>query len=142
MSEWTYEVNVNNDIWRGDLVNSREEAIEKGMREAKEEGFKNFKIGTAVKPLELDLDVEFLLERIAESYADEYGEIAEDYLSDVSREDQIELEQKLNKVFYEWIKEKGYTPSFYGIENEEIIKVKQEEYGQLQALLEEMDRNK
>ena len=123
MSNWTYEVNINNDIWRGDLFNSREEAIEKGMKEAKEEGFKNFKIGIAVKPLELDLDVEFLLERISEYYFDEYGEVAEDYLTDVSSEDKVELEKKLNKVFYEWINEKGYTPSFYSIENEEVIKV-------------------
>lgn len=124
MQEWTYATNIHNDIWRGDLFNSREEAIQEGMKEAKEEGFKNFKIGIAVKPLELNLDVEFLLERISESYFDEYGEIAEDYLTDVSSEDQVELEKRLNKVFYEWINEKGYTPSFYGIEDVEVIKVK------------------
>ena len=112
------------------------------MKEAKEEGFKNFKIGIAVKPLELDLDVEFLLERISEYYFDEYGEVAEDYLTDVSSEDKVELEKRLNKVFYGWVKEKGYIPNFYVVENEEIIQVKLEEDGQLQALLEEMDKNK
>lgn len=142
MQEWTYETNIHNDIWRGNLVSSKEEAIQQGMKEAKEEGFSNFKIGIAVKPLQLDLDVDFLLERISESYFDEYGEVAEDYLSDVSSEDQVELEKRLNKVFYEWVEEKGYTPSFYTVENEEIIQVKLEEEGQLQALLEELDENK
>ena len=47
----------------------------------------------------------------------------------------------MNNTFWKWIKEKGYDPSFYRVTNEEIIQVKLEEDGQLQALLEEMDKN-
>lgn len=46
---WTYEVNINSDIWRGELVNSRKEAIRRGMKKAKEEGYDSFKIGITEK---------------------------------------------------------------------------------------------
>lgn len=54
---------------------------------------------------------------------DEVGEVTEDYLDDVSKKDALELEEKLNEVFYRWQEEHNYKPSFYKVISEEIIKV-------------------
>lgn len=34
MSKWTYEIEENSDIWREELLETKEEAIEKGTIEA------------------------------------------------------------------------------------------------------------
>ena len=123
MSKWTYETNINNDIWRGDLVGSKEEAIRRGMKEAKEEGYDSFKIGIAEKAEEKDIDVDMIIEDLQESYYDEFGELAEDYLDYIKEEDKKELNYILNNAFWKWAEEKNYTPNFWKIYNEENIKV-------------------
>lgn len=142
MSEWTYEVNVNNYIWRGDLVGSKEEAIRIGSKEAKEEGYDNFKIGIAEKAEEKDINIDMIIEDLQESYYDEFGELAEDYLDHIAEKDKKDLKRVLNNAFWKWAKERDYTPNFWNIHNEEVIKVKQVEDGLLQTLLEEKDKNK
>ena len=123
MSEWTYEVNVNNDIWIGDIVNSKQEATEKGMKEAKDEGYTEFKIGIVESAEHLEIDVDRVIEDIQEYYYDQYGEVAEYYLDDITKEDKKELKEIMNNTFWKWIKEKGYEPLFYKVTNEEIIKI-------------------
>ena len=98
MDRWTYEVNLNSDIWNGEIFDTKEEAIAEGRKEAIEYKKDSFKY-------------------------DEVGEVAEDYLDDVSKKDALELEEKLNEVFYKWQEEHNYKPSFYKVISEEIIKV-------------------
>lgn len=48
---------------------------------------------------------------------DEYGEYAEDYLSDVSDDAEIELNIELCKVVKKWAKKHKYEPTFFRVGN-------------------------
>lgn len=125
--KWTYELNVTSDIWRGGLCDSRKEAIKEGTKEALEDDIKKFKIGICSEVFNHGIDADDALERIADIMYQEVGEVAEDYLDYVTREHKEELQDKLNKVFYEWQEKYKYKPSFYTIEDEEIIIVDKEQ---------------
>ena len=124
MSEkWSYELDINSDIWRGGVFNSREEAVEEATKEALIDDIKRFKIGQCKEAFNYGIDVEDALERINAIMYDEVGEVAEDYLYDVSKDQKEELEENLNEVFYAWQEKYNYKPYFYTISDEEIIEV-------------------
>jgi hypothetical protein len=62
-----------------------------------------------------------LVEQIAENACDEVGEVAEDYLYDVSKEDIQLLEERLNDVLSNWIDETNNRPTFWKIVNIETV---------------------
>lgn len=119
--KWTYDIDINRDIWRGEVCNSREEAIKEATEEARIEGIKNFKIGICEEVFNYGIEAEGVLERIGEIVYDEVGEVAEDYLRYVSKEHKEELQDKLNEVFYAWQEKYNYKPNFYTIISEEVI---------------------
>lgn len=123
MDRWTYEVNLNSDIWNGEIFDTKEEAIAEGRKEAIEYKKDSFKVGIIEESTNFGVDVDQVIENIQEAMYDEVGEVAEDYLDDVSKKDALELEEKLNEVFYRWQEEHNYKPSFYKVISEEIIKV-------------------
>lgn len=124
MSKWTYEIDVNRDIWRGGVFDTKEEAINEGKAEAIIEGLTNFKVGIAEEVFNYGIDVDDSLERINEIVYEEVGEVAEDYLYYIPQEHKDELQDKLNEVFYKWQEKYNYTPTFYKVVSEEIIQVK------------------
>lgn len=124
MSKWTYEIDVNRDIWRGGLFDTKEEAADEGKAEAIIEGLTNFKVGIAEEVFNYGIDVDDSLERINEIVYEEVGEVAEDYLYYIPQEHKDELQDKLNEVFYKWQEKYNYTPTFYKVVSEEIIQVK------------------
>lgn len=123
MDRWTYEVNLNSDIWNGEIFDTKEEAIAEGGKEAIEYKKDSFKVGIIEESTNFGVDIDQVIENIQEAMYDEVGEVAEDYLDDVSKKDALELEEKLNEVFYKWQEEHNYKPSFYKVISEEIIKV-------------------
>lgn len=124
MSKWTYEINANNDIWRGGLFDTREEVVKEANSEAIEYERKNFKIGITEDVPNFGVDVDRVIEDIQNTMYDEIGEVAEDYLDDVTTEHLLELEEQLNEVFYKWQEKYNYKPTFYRVISEEIIEVK------------------
>jgi hypothetical protein len=64
-------------------------------------------------------DADRILEYLAESAGDDCGEIAEDWLSDVSREDKEALESDLHAVVMAWLRRTGNLPAFYCCETTE-----------------------
>ena len=122
MGKWVAEIS-NSDIWRGDEFNTKEQAIAEGRKLAKEDGLNKFKIGETEPAFNFGIDVDSVIERINETMYEDIGEVAEDYLGDVELEHLLELEEKLNEVFFKWQKEHGYEPTFYKIINIEEINV-------------------
>lgn len=113
------------DTWREDESGfSREEVIEIGMKLAKEEGLKSFQIGKVVECGMSTIDVTTILEHAQEQLYDEVGESSEDYLSETTNEQENELEEALNEVFYQWHKKHNLFPNCYTIINCEVIEVK------------------
>ncbi|AVP54503.1 phage protein [Clostridium tetani] len=123
MDKWTYELNENSDIWRGEVFNSKEEVIKKASSEAVKYGLNTFKIGIIEEAPNCGIDVDDILERANEIMYDEVGEVAEDYLCYVEEEHKRELEEELNKIFYAWQRKYNYEPDFYKIVHEEVIEL-------------------
>ncbi|KHD14360.1 hypothetical protein [Clostridium butyricum] len=123
MSKWTYEIDVTREIWRGGVYNTKEKAIENGKKDAIEDGKQSFKVGIIEEPTNFGVDVDQIINNIQEAMYDDIGEVAEDYLDDVSNEDALDLEKRLNEVFCKWQEEHNYKPSFYKVISEEILYV-------------------
>lgn len=126
-NNWMYNLN-GSEIWTSDQFDTKEEATIAGRAQAvedQEEAFFNdyFKIGQIKEVPVSGVDVENILENIAENTTDDIGEVGEDFLCDVTKEHGSELEDKLNEVFYAWMKKYEYEPTFFQIDNEEKIEL-------------------
>ena len=121
--KWTYESNIMSDLWEGGIYDSREEAIREATNEALIDDVKKFKIGICEAVCNYGIDADEVLERIAEKTYEDVGEVAEDYLNDVTKEHKEELKDKLNEVFYAWQEKYNYKPCFYNVVSEEIIEL-------------------
>lgn len=124
--EWIAEISdTDNEIWSADVEgNSREVVIADGMKYAKEEGYSSFRIGQKIPVGVPTLDIDSILEGAYDQVYDEVGEVAEGFLDDVTKEQQKELEEQLNDVFYNWIIKYNLQPNCYTIINDEVIEVK------------------
>lgn len=71
-----------------------------------------------VEEVGIGIDADNLLEDIGNRAYSEFGECAEDYLTDVTSEHQSILEDELNAVFYKWAEKYNYRPHFYTVKNE------------------------
>lgn len=126
--KWMYSL-TDSEIWTGEEFETREQAIEEGIKKAlenQEEPFCNdyFNIGQIAKIFPCGVDVDSILENVAENTA-EGLEVGEDYLMGVDIEHQRELEEKFNDVLFAWMKKYGYEPNFFKIENIEKVELKQ-----------------
>ena len=124
--KWTYELDINSDIWRGGVFNSREEAIEEATKEALIDDIEKFKIGVTKDAPNFGVDVDTVIVDIQNAMYAEVGEVAEDYLDDVNTKHLLELEEQLNEVFYKWQEKYNYKPTFYSIISEEIVNIKKD----------------
>lgn len=124
--EWIAELTESDcEIWSSDIEgNSREEVINNGMKYAKDEGLKSFRIGQKIPVGVPTLNIDVILEGAYDQIYDEFGEVAEGFLDDVTSEQQNELEEQLNEVFYNWSIKHKLEPNCYIIINDEIIEVK------------------
>lgn len=126
IEEWTADITqTNSEIWTSDIEgSSREDVIADGMEYAKEEGYSSFRIGKKIPVGVPTLDIDSILESAYNQVYDEVGECAEGFLDDVTKEQQRELEEQLNEVFYNWVIKHKLQPNCYTVTNEEIIEVK------------------
>lgn len=118
--QWMFNT-VGSEIWYGDYFETKEEAIAAGKEEY-EGMYTRFIVGQ-IEPahIPINVDAEHILENIKEVASDIVGEVADDYLKDVTTEDEHLLEKRLSVVIEEWMKEFDYTPKFFHIINTEII---------------------
>lgn len=125
-TKWVAETATWSDDWHGELHYTREEAIEEGKKLASEENVTCFRLGEAklASVTEFGIDADSVIERVQEQAYSNVGEYAEGYLEGIPGEHVLELESKLNEVFFDWIIKHEYQPSFYSILSSEIIQVK------------------
>lgn len=124
--EWIVELTeIDGEIWSSDIdCDSREEAIEEGIKYAKEDGLKSFRIGKVIPCGIPCIDIDWVLERAEEQLYDEVGESSEIYLDGVTKEQIQELDEQLNGIFYQWHRKHKLEPNCYRVVNDEIIQVK------------------
>ena len=125
IEEWIVELTETDcEIWNSDLnCESREEAISLGVPLAQEDGLKSFRIGRKISVGVPTLNIDAILEDAYDQVCDEVGESAEDFLNDVTKEQQEELEEELNKVFFNWVVKNKLEPTCYTIVNDEVIEI-------------------
>lgn len=123
---WTVELTeIDCEIWDSDIeCNSKEEAIKEGIKCAKEDGLKSFRIGRVIPCGIPNIDTGWLLEKAQEQLYDEVGELADVYLDSMTKEEFEELDKLLNEVFQQWHKKHKLEPNCYKIINDEVIEVK------------------
>lgn len=125
--KWMYSL-TDSEVWKGDEFDTKEEAITEGRKEAirvQEEEFCNdyFSVGQIEKVFPGGVDVDNILENVAENTISDICEVGDDYLCDVTREHQDELEEMLNEVLFNWMKKYKYEPTFFAIKNIEQIEL-------------------
>ncbi|MGM0175716.1 hypothetical protein [Enterococcus sp. DIV0800] len=81
----------------------------------------SFAVGQCIVP-KVSLDFDWMIETIQDDLCDRCGEIAEDYLADVTDEHKAELQG----IFSEWLERHDYKPGFYSIRNTERIMMNEE----------------
>lgn len=93
---------------------TKEQAIESAKEDEEIECSTVF-IGKKTEPAICGIDIDSILENIAEGSTiglDGYGE---DFLEDISKEHLDELEDKLNNVFLEWMNKHNYNPTWFEV---------------------------
>lgn len=104
---------------------SKKDAIECALEDEDIEDsfFVGVKKEVKISPMRIDIDK--ILEQVAEDTT--YGlDVSMDidyasFLQNVKEDDKIELKHRLNEVLSLWIKEKGYSPTWFEIDDVEII---------------------
>ena len=94
------------------------DSIEECLEEARTENNKNHKrvyIGI-VAEVGICVDTDDVIENIQNRVYSEYGEIAEEYLDDISKEQLNELDEALNKLFREWKDKYKLDPPIFDVE--------------------------
>lgn len=115
--KWSFN-KTRNGIWNNGLFDTKEDAINEAKR-LYDEG-DAFYIGQATSnDIGVGCNVDSLLEDIALQVYDEVGEVAEDYLAYVEKDHRNILEERINNIVLNWMKEFEYEPSFYKITNVE-----------------------
>lgn len=112
---YSWSRHSDDDIWYGGPCDTIRECIE----EAKAEDYQDtdtFAIGYA-KPYEINyIDGDLIIEFLQQAAYDELGEVAEDWLDYITKEQREDLNNRLLKVVLEWIKDCNEQPSFFRIE--------------------------
>lgn len=126
-NKWMYQIGES-EIWsNSSKFDTKEDAVSEGRKEVlsenktmQEDAYMYFYVGMVEKVDPTGVDVDWMLENIAENTADGM-EVGEDYLCDVTKEHQEELEGKLNEVLFSWMEKYKYNPTFFRIVNIEKI---------------------
>lgn len=123
--KWILDIReTESEIWMAESYHdTKEEAIKEGYYWAKKENLKFFRVGLCEDVPNFGIDVDRTIEDIQETMYEAVGEVAEDYLDHVDKEHLLELEEKLNEIFYTWQKEHDYEPSYFTIVEEETITI-------------------
>ena len=111
--EYAWTDHASDDIWSGGPCDSIEECVQ----EAKALGYTDctIAVGLVERYMPTYVDTDRMIECLQETAFDEVGEVAEDWLLDISKEDRNVLDERLYKVVIDWLKEYKYTPSFYKV---------------------------
>lgn len=76
-----------------------------------------FSVGRKVQPAAPRIDTDRILRHMSEAAYDAHGEPAEDWLDDVTREQEKELEDELEAVVTAWLTRNNLEPDYFIVED-------------------------
>ena len=120
--KWCYSKNGENFYGEFD---TKEEAIEEAIEEAKEDygdDCTEIYIGNPVLFVP-EVNACSVIDNLIENACEHGGEYADSYLTNISKEEINDLEKRLTETFNQWAKETKNEPTFYGVENIELVKI-------------------
>lgn len=113
---WLYNFGKS-EIWNEEsYFDTKEEAIAHGMIEAIDRGEDKYQVGQ-INTFEPSLYADWAIEQITENAIDNCGEVAEDYLDYLPKEETERLEELLNEALAKWLDETKNHPSFFTVDN-------------------------
>ena len=145
--KWMCNGNFDSDTWdASDYFDTKEEAISAGTKALREYlanpaiDYDQYDVLGCEYDIEVDgtpsgfavaqifspsfgIDAGSVLESIQENAYSEGGEFSDGYLDDVTKEQEEELERKLNEVFAEWTEKYNLHPNFYTVADIEVIRL-------------------
>lgn len=102
----------NDEIWCGGICDSINECIDEAIADETD----TIALGYA-KPYEVEyIDGDLIIEWLQEQAYDEFGEVTEDWLDYITKEQREDLNNRLLKVVLEWLKDCKEQPTFYRVE--------------------------
>lgn len=120
--KWCYSFNGEN--FEGDFE-TKERAIEEAIFYYKDdERDEDFIWVGQTKSVSTSVNVDGILEYLAEEAYDQAGEYAEGYLDNVTVGDQRMLESRMNEVLMSWMNEFKYEPRFFTVINSEKLDIR------------------
>ena len=147
--KWVCSHGEDEEIWgASESFDTKEDAIEAGKKALREyiadpeneydqsdvlghvyeeyEGIHTiFAVGQLRSP-SLRIYADSVIENLQEQ-SDEYcGEVSETYLDDVTKEQEKDLEEKLNATLNEWLTKYNHQPTFYYLDNIEKVRLEEE----------------
>ncbi|ACL77590.1 hypothetical protein [Ruminiclostridium cellulolyticum] len=113
---WMYNFG-GKEIWNEEeYFDTKEEAIGMGRIEAIKRGEDSYQVGQIIT-FTPSLDADWAIEQIAENAMDNCGEVANDYLDCVPKEETDRLEELLNEALTKWLDETKNHPGFFYIDD-------------------------
>lgn len=113
--EYAWTDNPSDDIWRGGPCDSIKECMEDAVAIGDYKNGDTIAVGIIEKYMPTYVETDRLIEGLQEAATDEVGEVAEDWLWDIEKEDLKVLNERLLNTMLEWMKEYKYMPSFYKV---------------------------
>lgn len=114
--KYTWSDNQTDEIWHNDRFNTIEECVKDAIKHGKHSG-EEIAIGVCEDYVPC-IDVDTLLDMANEDAYNEVGEVADGWLEykiHKGYKDADKLQEKINKVFTEWLEETKQVPSFYHV---------------------------
>ena len=145
--KWMCNGNIDSDAWEAsEYFDTKEEAIIAGAKALREylanpaidydqhdvlgceydievDGTPSSFVVAQIFSTSFGIDAGSVLDGIQEDAYSEGGEFSEGYLDDVTKEQEEELEQRLNEVFAAWVDKYNLHPNFYTVGDIEVIRL-------------------
>jgi len=126
--QWMYNLNACSENWQSESFDTKEGAVIAGLEEYNEDDRDQnyYEVGQIHLHIP-SVNVDWLIDNVREEAYEQSGESADDWLDQVSREQQSILEERMNKVLIDWLKEVNEIPKFGTMTNVQTIQIEEDE---------------
>ena len=122
-NKWAYALGDEED-YNGVFFDSKEAALEGAMDDARQYGYSTVWVGQVQSFRPVVMIADELFDRLQDQAYDEAGDYCIGWLDCVTKEDQDELNDAIETVFFAWMKaHPEYKPNFFTIADSQSYKV-------------------
>jgi hypothetical protein len=112
--EYAWADSASDEIWRGGPCDSAKECMEEAVSLGDYKNGDTIAVGIIERYVPY-VDANRLIEWMQEDAVDEVGEIADDWLADISKKELGDLHERLSSTTLDWLKQYNLMPTFYKV---------------------------